>query len=121
MDDTEIFALMSRIHVILRHHENRIADVARMQAQPDYAREIVNLCLHSTHAELVKLGMKLEDALFGPQGRFLRQAAKSVDTLRDHAAPGQAAPGAPASGSSPPAPDGGSPGTPGKKYVRSLR
>lgn len=119
MDDTEIFALMSRIHVILRHHENRIADVARMQAQPDYAREIVNLCLHSTHAELVKLGMKLEDALFGPQGRFLRQAAKTVDTLRDHPTPGQAAPAAP-SGTSP-APDGSGPGTPGKKYVRSLR
>jgi hypothetical protein len=116
MDDMEIFALMSRIHVILRHHENRIADVAQMQVNADYSREILSLCMKSTNAELVRLGIKLNEGLFGEQGKFTQPERKPLqNTLRESSTvSGQSAAAPAAAGEPAPDPDK-------KKYIRTLR
>ncbi len=115
MDDMEIFALMSRIHVILRHQENRIADVAQMQVNPDYSREILGLCMKSSNAELVRLGIKLNEGLFGEQGKFMQPERKPLqNTLREGSS-------ASASTASPETPGEPAPEPDKKKYIRTLR
>lgn len=114
--DREVFALMSRIHVIMRHAENKTVDIARLQTDPDYAREILTTCTQSTNAELVRLSIKLNDALFNENGHFAQMAKKPIE------APLRGGGDAAATSSSTTATE---PSTPSpedtKKYIRSLR
>ena len=69
--ESDIFALMGRMHVILRKTLGRITDVDYMYRHPDYAREILDLAYHTNHHELVQLAEQLEPLMFGTHGLFL--------------------------------------------------
>ena len=116
--DREVFALISRIHVIMRHAENKTVDIARLQTDANYAREILTACTQSSNAELVRLGIKLNDALFGENGHFT-QMAKNPATETTLRGGGDAATApAPTSGSDS---DGTISPEDAKRYIRSLR
>jgi len=78
--DRELFTLTSRIHVILRYQEKREVDVTRLQSNADYAQEILGVCAQSTNPELVHLGVKLNDKLFGEGGVFDSPSESSAST-----------------------------------------
>ena len=53
--DSEIFALIGRIHVLMRRSLNRITDVDYMKENKEYARAIVALAEGSGQEELAQL------------------------------------------------------------------
>lgn len=55
----EIFAVLGRIHVLLRRDLNRITDIEWASTDRAYAREVVRLCGTGTHADLPMLAAKL--------------------------------------------------------------
>ena len=61
--ESEIFALIGRVHVLMRRNLNRIADVDYMQANPEYARTILTLAEQSGHEELALLAERLRLAM----------------------------------------------------------
>jgi len=61
--DSEIFALIGRIHVLMRRTANRITDVDYMRENREYARHIVELSEATGHEELVQLAGKLRTAM----------------------------------------------------------
>jgi hypothetical protein len=63
MSDSEIFAVLGRIHVILRREGSRITDIEWARSNRDYAREIVRLCRHSKHPDLAGLAARLAGLL----------------------------------------------------------
>jgi len=60
MSDTELTAVASRIHVLMRRTANRITDILWMTANADYAREILRLARATRDAELTALAARFE-------------------------------------------------------------
>jgi len=60
---SEIFAVLGRIHVLLRRDLNRITDIEWAGVNKAYAQEVVRLCSTGTHADLPMLGAKLAEML----------------------------------------------------------
>jgi hypothetical protein len=61
--DSEIFALIGRIHVLMRRTANRITDVDYMRENKEYARHIVHQAEATGHEELLQLAAKLRTGM----------------------------------------------------------
>ena len=60
---SEIFAVLGRIHVLLRRDLNRITDIEWASVNKAYAAEVVRLCNTGNHPDLKPLANKLSDML----------------------------------------------------------
>ena len=60
---SEIFAVLGRIHVLLRRDLNRITDIEWASVNKAYASEVVRLCSTASHPDLQMLAAKLSDML----------------------------------------------------------
>ena len=60
---SEVFAVLGRIHVLLRRDLNRITDIEWAGANKAYALEVVRLCGTGSHPDLAALAVRLSDLL----------------------------------------------------------
>jgi hypothetical protein len=95
MNDSELFNILSRIHVILRREANRITDIEWARVNPEYARAIVQLCAQVPHADLPGLAARMAALMgleAGGEGRasWSRSAAQEYETERAGTAEGGA-------------------------------
>lgn len=60
---TEVFAVLGRIHVLLRRDLNRITDIEWASANKAYAMEVVRLCASANHPDLKALAIRLSELL----------------------------------------------------------
>jgi hypothetical protein len=60
---SEVFAVLGRIHVLLRRDLNRITDIEWASVNKAYALEVVKLCASGTHPDLKMLAAKLSDMM----------------------------------------------------------
>ncbi len=65
------FALMSRMHVILRRLNERVTDIEYMRIDSKYCRYILDFSLRLPHEDLQKICAKLEEIYFGEDGLFI--------------------------------------------------
>lgn len=78
---TEVFAVLGRIHVLLRRDLNRITDIEWASVNKPYAAEIVRLCATANHPDLKVLAerlaglMELNQAAAPPAAGFTRAPA----------------------------------------------
>ncbi len=61
--NTEVFAVLGRIHVLLRRDLNRITDIEWASIDKAYARELVRLCGTGTNPDLKPLAARLSELL----------------------------------------------------------
>jgi len=60
---TEIFAVLGRIHVLLRRDLNRITDIEWASVNRPYAMEVIRLCATANHPDLKVLAIRLAELL----------------------------------------------------------
>jgi hypothetical protein len=71
--DNQAFALMGRMHVILRRQNGRVTDIEYMRVDPVYCRHILKLARETAIEDLAQLCDRLEEIYFGQDGLFLRE------------------------------------------------
>lgn len=76
--DTQAFALMGRLHVILRRESGRVTDIEYMRIDPAYCKHVLELANQIQHEALPEICVRLREIFFGPDGLFLSQTAKPV-------------------------------------------
>lgn len=69
--ENRAFSLMGRLHVVLRREAGRITDVEYMRIDPAYCRHLIQIALQSGHADLEKIGERLDAIYFGEDGLFV--------------------------------------------------
>lgn len=69
--ENQAFSLMGRLHVVLRREAGRITDVEYMRIDPAYCRHLIQIALQSGHADLEKIGERLDFIYFGEDGLFV--------------------------------------------------
>lgn len=69
--DTQAFALMSRLHVILRREGARITDIEYMRSNPAYCQHVLDLAEQVPNDALPEICTKLREIFFGPAGLFV--------------------------------------------------
>lgn len=74
--ENQAFALMSRLHVILRRQNGRITDIEYMRIDPGYCRHVLDLAARMEGEDLAQICEKLEALYFGPEGLFVRALPK---------------------------------------------
>ncbi|WP_334188617.1 hypothetical protein [Noviherbaspirillum sp.] len=78
--ENQAFALMGRLHVILRRQSGRITDIEYMRTDPAYCRHVLQVALQlalQTPAEDVHvICEKLQEIYFGNDGLFVRSPPK---------------------------------------------
>lgn len=74
--ENQAFALMSRLHVILRRQNGRITDIEYMRIDPGYCRHVLDLAARMEGEDLPQICAKLEELYFGPEGLFVRAMPK---------------------------------------------
>lgn len=62
-NESEVFALIGRIHVLLRRTLNRITDVDYMRENVEYARAMVALAEGTGNPELLQLCQRLREVM----------------------------------------------------------
>jgi hypothetical protein len=60
---SEVFAVLGRIHVLLRRDLNRITDIEWAAVNKAYALEVVKLCAKGAHPDLNMLAGKLTEMM----------------------------------------------------------
>lgn len=70
--ENQAFALMARLHVILRRQHGRITDVEYMRQDPAYCRHVIDLAMKDASEEVAGICARLEAVFFGPEGLFVR-------------------------------------------------
>jgi hypothetical protein len=60
---SDVFAVLGRIHVLLRRDLNRITDIEWASTDRAYAQEVVRLCGTASHPDLKMLSAKLVEML----------------------------------------------------------
>jgi len=96
--ENHAFALMGRLHVILRRQTGRVTDIEYMRIDPAYCRYLLKLVALSDNADLRDIGIKLEEIYFGPDGLFVKEEPRPLlaRLTEQQAAPAQSsAPAAP--------------------------
>ncbi len=68
--DNQGFALLARLHVILRRQKGRITDIEYMRADPAYFRHVLGLIDDADPDEVRDLCSRLHDVYCGPGGLF---------------------------------------------------
>ncbi|MFZ6731000.1 hypothetical protein ACO0LG_03665 [Undibacterium sp. Ji42W] len=71
MADNLAFALMARLHVILRRQNGRVTDIEYMRINPGYCRAILDMALELPNQDLHDICQKLDDLYFGEDGLFV--------------------------------------------------
>jgi hypothetical protein len=99
--ENQAFALMGRLHVILRRQTGRVTDIEYMRIDPAYCRYLLKLASLSDLADLRDIGVKLEEIYFGPEGLFVKGEPRP---LLARLTEQEAAPKMPAASSEPAAP-----------------
>lgn len=99
--ESQAFALMSRLHVILRRHNGRVTDIEYMRLDPAYCRYVLQLASGMGHEDLPQICAELEQVFFGDEGLFVRIPPKasllsSLTAQREAAAKGAEAVSTPA-------------------------
>lgn len=93
--DTQAFALMGRLHVILRRESGRVTDIEYMRIDPAYCKHVLALAGQLQHDAMPEICARIQEIFFGPDGLFVAQAAKpslSPRTATAPEAPEQASP-----------------------------
>lgn len=70
--DNLAFALMGRLHVILRRQTGRVTDIEYMRTDPAYCRHVLELAGGMPNDDLQDICAKLRNIYFGPDGLFMR-------------------------------------------------
>lgn len=70
--ENQAFALMSRLHVILRRQKGRITDIEYMRIDPGYCKHVLEMALRLDGDDLHQICARLEELYFGPNGLFVR-------------------------------------------------
>ena len=58
--ENELFAVLGRLHVLMRREHNRIIDVEYASESQEYARELIRLARATAHPELATLADRME-------------------------------------------------------------
>lgn len=96
--DTQAFALMGRLHVILRRETGRVTDIEYMRHDPDYCRHVLDLAGQVGNDALPEICARLREIFFGEDGLFMVQPSLPLLAPR---VPPTAAPSLPAGTASP--------------------
>ncbi|WP_404932217.1 hypothetical protein HF313_10575 [Massilia atriviolacea] len=99
--ENQAFALMSRLHVILRRGQGRVTDIDYMRVDPGYCRHVLELANASGNDDLRQIAARLQEVYFGAGGLFVTVVKEPL--LARAAVPAPAAPAAPAALSARPA------------------
>ncbi|HEV2610059.1 MAG TPA: hypothetical protein VGU61_07305 [Noviherbaspirillum sp.] len=75
--ENQAFALMGRLHVILRRQSGRITDIEYMRADPAYCRHVLQLALQTPAEDAHRICEKLQEIYFGNEGLFVRNPPKA--------------------------------------------
>jgi hypothetical protein len=70
--ENQAFALMARLHVIIRRQTGRVTDIEYMRLDPVYCRHVLNMAQELPNDDLPHICEKLQDIYFGPEGLFVR-------------------------------------------------
>ena len=76
--ENQAFALMGRLHVILRRQTGRVTDIEYMRIDPAYCRYLLKLASLSDNADLRDIGFKLDEIYFGPEGLFVKNEPRPL-------------------------------------------
>lgn len=74
--DTQAFALMGRLHVILRRQTGRITDIEYMRIDPQYCRHVLEIAALADSDDMRHICERLQHIFFGPEGLFVRAPLK---------------------------------------------
>jgi hypothetical protein len=75
--ENQAFALMGRLHVILRRQSGRITDIEYMRTDPAYCRHVLQLALQTPVEDVHQICEKLQEIYFGNEGLFVRSPPKA--------------------------------------------
>jgi hypothetical protein len=70
--ENQAFALMARMHVIIRRQSGRVTDIEYMRLDPVYCRHVLKMARDLPNDDLPQLCEKLQEIYFGPEGLFVR-------------------------------------------------
>lgn len=76
--ENQAFALMGRLHVILRRQTGRVTDIEYMRIDPGYCRYLLKMASLSTSEDLQEIGAKLQEIFFGEDGLFVRSEPRPL-------------------------------------------
>jgi hypothetical protein len=86
--DNQAFALMSRLHVILRREKGRVTDIEYMRTNAEYCRHILMVAEEAhVNDDLSQICERLTEIYFGADGLFVASAPKPPLMQRKTAAP----------------------------------
>ena len=89
--ENQAFALMARLHVILRREKGRVTDIEYMRNHASYCRHVLGLIDVEDSQEVRDLGQRLDEIFFGQHGLFISKRAPAP-LLARFAAPPQERP-----------------------------
>ncbi|MEO7494971.1 MAG: hypothetical protein ABIT83_02270 [Massilia sp.] len=69
--ENQAFALMARLHVVLRREKGRVTDIEYMRVDPVYCRYVLGMIGIGDSADMRDLCGKLEEIYFGRHGLFV--------------------------------------------------
>ncbi|CUI08276.1 hypothetical protein LXA47_14760 [Massilia sp. P8910] len=69
--ENQAFALMSRMHVLLRRGQGRVTDIDYMRIDPAYCRHVLELAGATGDEDLRQIGARLQEIYFGEAGLFV--------------------------------------------------
>lgn len=73
--ENQAFALMARLHVILRREKGRVTDIEYMRNHASYCRHVLGLIDVDDTQEVRDLGARLDEIFFGQHGLFISKRA----------------------------------------------
>jgi hypothetical protein len=73
--ENQAFALMSRLHVMLRREKGRVTDIEYMRQSPVYCNYVIELIRLEGSEQARELGARLSELFFGPHGLFVEPAS----------------------------------------------
>ena len=74
--ETQAFALMGRLHVILRRQSGRVTDIEYMRIDPQYCRYVLGIASQVGTEDMQHVCERLREIYFGPEGLFVREPPK---------------------------------------------
>lgn len=69
--ENQAFALMGRMHVILRRQNGRVTDIEYMRIDPGYCRYLLDMASGFDNEDLRQICEKLREIYFGTEGLFV--------------------------------------------------
>jgi len=76
--DTQAFALMGRLHVIVRRESGRVTDIEYMRIDPAYCRHVLQLAGQISHEALPEICVRLDEIFFGRDGLFMARESQPL-------------------------------------------